>query len=195
MMSRKMTSWAAALALLTGGCATISDGIDAINPFSTSGKKMASLVDLPKGAEVRQVWSADIGKAGGYDFSPAMVGDVVFGADAKGRIYRIEAGKIVWTADAGQALSAGVGADNRLVVVGTPKGEVLAFSAADGKPVWQARVSSEVLAAPTVGADGVAVRSGDNRVYLLDAADAMLSRMAADQWTAQARTFIDAQKR
>ena len=30
---------------------------------------------------------------------------------------------------------------------------------------------------------------------LLDAADAMLSRMAADQWTAQARTFIDAQKR
>ena len=29
---------------------------------------------------------------------------------------------------------------------------------------------------------------------LLDAADAMLSRMTADQWTAQARTFIDAQK-
>ncbi len=32
-------------------------------------------------------------------------------------------------------------------------------------------------------------------VDLLDAADAMLSRMVADQWTAQARAFIDAQKR
>jgi uncharacterized protein HemY len=30
---------------------------------------------------------------------------------------------------------------------------------------------------------------------LLEAADAMLSRMVADQWTAKARAFIDAQKR
>ena len=29
---------------------------------------------------------------------------------------------------------------------------------------------------------------------LLDAADAMLSRMVADSWTAKARTFIDAHK-
>ncbi len=32
-------------------------------------------------------------------------------------------------------------------------------------------------------------------VDLLDAADAMLSRMMADEWTAKARAFIDAQKR
>ena len=64
-----------------------------------------------------------------------------------------------------------MGANNRLVVVGTPKGDVLAFSAEDGKPVWQAKVTSEVLAAPTVGDQGVAVKSGDNRVFLLDASD------------------------
>ena len=69
------------------------------------------------------------------------------------------------------AASGGVGSDGRLVVVGTPKGDVLAFSAADGKPLWQAKVSSEVLAAPAVGDDGVAVRSGDNRFFLLDGAD------------------------
>ena len=64
-----------------------------------------------------------------------------------------------------------MGANNRLVVVGTSKGDVLAFSAEDGKPVWQAKVTSEVLAAPTVGDQGVAVKSGDNRVFLLDASD------------------------
>src|SRR5574343_1839118 len=73
--------------------------------------------------------------------------------------------------DAGQPLSAGVGANAKLVVVGTPKGEVLAFSADDGKVLWKAKVSSEVLAAPVIGDDGVAVKSGDNQVFLLDATD------------------------
>jgi outer membrane protein assembly factor BamB len=56
-------------------------------------------------------------------------------------------------------------------VVGTQKGDVLAFSTDDGKLVWQAKVSSEVLAAPTVGEKGVAVKSGDNQVFLFDTID------------------------
>jgi hypothetical protein len=57
------------------------------------------------------------------------------------------------------------------VVVGTPKGEVLAFEASAGRETWKARVSSEVLAAPAV-ADGLAiVRSGDSRIFAFDAAD------------------------
>lgn len=157
--------------LLLSGCGTISSAFDSINPFSGSGPKMAPLVALKDPAEVRVRWSANIGKAASYVFSPAVVGNAVFVAAQDGTLARLEDGKTIWKIKAGQVLSAGVGADSRLVVVGTPKGGVLAFSAEDGKALWQASVSSEVLAAPTVGPDGVAVKSGDNRVFLFDSTD------------------------
>jgi outer membrane protein assembly factor BamB len=170
-MSRPLVLLLTAAGLLMGGCATISDGLDAINPFSSSAPKMPALLPLKPTADVRAAWSANIGKAGDYAFTPAVVGGAVYAASAKGTISRIEDGKAVWKIDAGQALSAGVGANGKLVVVGTPKGEVLAFSADDGKALWKAKVSSEVLAAPVVGDDGVAVKSGDNQVFLFDAVD------------------------
>lgn len=45
-MSRRLATLFAAAGLLLGGCATISDGLDAINPFSSSGPKMAPLPPL-----------------------------------------------------------------------------------------------------------------------------------------------------
>lgn len=170
-MSRRLATLFAAAGLLLGGCATISDGLDAINPFSSSGPKMAPLPPLKPTADVRIAWSASIPKAGDYSFTPAVVEGVVYAAGAKGTLSRIEDGKTVWKIDANQPLSAGVGANHKLVVVATPKGEVLAFAADDGKPLWKAKVSSEVLASPVVGDDGVVVKSGDNQVFLLDATD------------------------
>ncbi len=170
-MSRRLIALFATVGLLSSGCATISDGLDAINPFSSSAPKMAPLQPIKPTAEVRLAWSASATKGGDYTFSPAVVGDVVYAAGAKGTVSRIENGKTVWKIDAGQPLSAGVGANGKLVVVATPKGDVLAFAAEDGKPLWKSRVSTEVLASPVVGDDGVAIKSGDNQVFLLDAGD------------------------
>jgi len=132
---------------------------------------MAPLAAIKNTVDVNVLWSAGAGKAGDYTFTPAVVGNAVYVAGRDGAISKLEQGKATWKINAGQALSAGVGASARMVVVGTPKGEVLAFSAEDGKPLWQAKVSSEVLAAPTVGDEGVAVKSGDNRVFLFDLND------------------------
>lgn len=170
-MSRQLVALFAAAGLLLGGCATVSDSIDAINPFSSAGQKMPSLVPFKASAEVRTAWSVSVGKAADYTFTPAVVADVAYVASRSGTVFKLADGKVVWKIDAGQPLSAGVGANGRVLVVGTSKGEVLAFSTEDGKALWQAKVSSEVLAAPVVGDDGVAVKSGDNRVHLLDAGD------------------------
>ncbi len=117
------------------------------------------------------MWSNSVGDAGEFVFTPAVVGERVFAAGRNGNIYRFDNGKQIWRASAGQNLSAGVGADAKVVVVGTSKGEVLAFDAESGKPLWQARASSEVLAAPAVADGLVVVRSGDSRIYGFDAAD------------------------
>lgn len=153
------------------GCSTVSDAVSAVNPFARSAPKMAELKPITPTAEATTRWSTTIGKAGNNVFVPAVVGSSVYIAAQDGSIAKLEGGVAVWRINAGQVLSAGVGSDGETVAVGTPKGDVLVFSAADGKPLWQAKVSSEVLAAPAVGPAGVAVRSGDNRVVLLDPAD------------------------
>lgn len=170
-MSLRLIALFSSVSMLLAGCATISDGLDAINPFASSGPKMAVLKPFAATAEARTQWSFSAGKARDYTFVPAIVGNAVYVAEADGSIYKLEDGKTIWRTKVGQPISAGVGASANLVVVGTAKGEVLAYSAENGSAKWQARVSSEVLAAPAIGADGVAVRSGDNRVFLFDLTD------------------------
>ncbi len=170
-MTRPLLALLAAAGLVLGGCSTVSKTVDAINPFASTGPKMTPLQPLTGSADVRTQWSTSIGKSGDYVFVPAVVDGAVYVAGRDGTLSKLADGKTVWKISVGQPLSGGVGASERLVVVGTPKGEVLAYAADDGRPLWQARVSSEVLAAPTVGDDGVAVRAGDNRVFLLDAGD------------------------
>lgn len=165
-----MRTAALLLATLLGaaGCSSV----DKINPFSSAPKNPpAQLTVIQATAEARTLWSNSVGDAGEFVFTPAVVGERVFAAGRNGNIYRFDNGKQIWRASAGQNLSAGVGADAKVVVVGTAKGEVLAFDAESGKPLWQARASSEVLAAPAVADGLVVVRSGDSRIYGFDAAD------------------------
>lgn len=156
-------------ALALGACSTV----EKLNPFSSSTPKAkpAELASFQSTAEVRAGWQASIGSAGEFTFSPAVVGDSVYAAARDGSLARFDGGRPVWRIGVGQTLSGGVGSDGRLVVVGTPKGEVLAFDAANGRESWKARVSSEVLAAPVV-AEGLAiVRSGDSRIFGFDETD------------------------
>ncbi len=158
--------------LLFSGCTTISETVDKINPWAgKSASKPKELQDIKATTEARVRWSVKIGKAGDYVFTPAIAGGSVYAAAADGSLVRIDDGVVTWRIKAAPALSAGVGSDGRLVVVGTAKGDVLAFSAADGKALWQTKVTSEILAAPMVGDEGVAIKSGDNRIFLLDARD------------------------
>lgn len=168
-----------ALALLgaallgTSGCSTLGSTIDTLNPFSKTAPKVkpAELVPLQGGATLQGLWQASVGGAGEFAFTPAVVGASVYAAAQDGTLARFDDGRQVWRVNAGRPLSGGVGAGDKLVVVGTPKGEVLAFNAADGSPAWQARASSEILAAPAVAGDLVAVRSGDARIFGFDPAD------------------------
>lgn len=143
-----------------------------VNWFSSAPKvKPAELEPISPSATLASLWQANVGSAGGYVLTPAVVGQSVYAAAQDGTLARFDSGGgQVWRINAGHPISGGVGADGSLVVVATAKGNVLAFDNA-GKPVWTARVTSEVLAAPQVVEGMVLVRSGDNRIFGLDAAD------------------------
>jgi outer membrane protein assembly factor BamB len=168
-VSMRCTLLTIASAALLGACSTV----EKLNPFAPSDPraKAAELTAIQPTGELKILWKDSVGSAGAFTFSPAVVGDSVYAAGRDGTVARFDGGRQVWRINAGQPLSGGVGSDGKLVVVGTPKGEVLAFDAVAGRETWKARVSSEVLAAPAV-ADGLAiVRSGDSRIFGFDAAD------------------------
>lgn len=151
------------------GCSSLS--LDSLNPFSGPSKpKVPSLGVIQPTAQLAEVWRFGAGKSENFVFEPAVIGGTVYVASREGSIARIDDGRQIWKIDAGKNLSGGVGANERMLVVGTEKGEVLAFSA-DGKPMWQGSVTSEVLSAPEVSDDMVFVRSADSRIQAFAAAD------------------------
>jgi len=167
-----MRTWILVVSLaLIFGCSTL----DKLNPFASEAKvKPAELVPLPSSDSTSDLgvsWHVSIGKAGEYVFTPAVVGNSVYVVARDGTLARFDDGSQVWSIFVGQIVSGGVGSDGKRVVVGTPKGDVLAFDAASGKELWKARASSEVLAAPSVDNDIVAVRSGDSRIFAFEPVD------------------------
>ncbi|MDB5909676.1 MAG: bamB [Massilia sp.] len=153
---------------LMAGCSTLNS----LNPFASKpkGNQPAPLAELKGSMAVRTAWKLDIGKSNNYLFSPALAGTSVLVAGGEGAIARIDAatGRPLWRIKAPTALSAGVGTDGTILVVGGVKGTVMAFDM-DGKKLWTTQGSSEVLSAPAVGQGMVVVRTVDNRIVGLDA--------------------------
>ena len=134
--------------------------------------KPAELVKFKPNAQAKVVWRSSVGGADVYIFTPAVYEGAVYAAGASGTLARFDAatGKQTWRVDTKEQLSGSVDADSDLVVVGTRKGAVLAYDL-KGKLAWKTQVSSEVLMAPRAAQGVVVVRSGDNKIYALNAAD------------------------
>lgn len=164
MMRRSLIA-VALLPLLLGGCFGWFGGKD-------EGEKPAALSEFKPSATLSTQWQASMGGGGDYVLQPAVERGSVYAASADGAIARFDAasGKQLWRVDTGRKISGAVGAGAGVVVVGTIKGEVLAFDG-DGKERWQAQVSSEVLSAPQAVDGVVVVRCADGKIFGLDAAD------------------------
>jgi len=170
-----------ALAALLSGCSTgaswlpSSWSVPAPNFDWLTGRASASkpgpLPELTPTATATLDWQVNVGRSR-PGLSPAVLTDAIFAAASDGTLVRLDpaTGRTVWRASAGKALSAGPGADATLLAVGSEKGDVLAFTP-DGKPLWTAQVSSEVISPPIVVEGTVIVASGDGRIFGLDGGD------------------------
>ncbi|CAM2146383.1 Outer membrane protein assembly factor BamB [Pararobbsia alpina] len=128
------------------------------------------LTDFKPTLDVKQVWSASVGKAGKYLFQPVAVGNDVFAAGRNGSVIRIDAtsGKTIWSIKVDDDLSAGVGSDGNLTAVGGLDGTVYVLGK-DGKQLWKANASGEIVTPPLVGNGYVLVRTIDGRITAFNA--------------------------
>jgi outer membrane protein assembly factor BamB len=118
----------------------------------------------------RQVWQTRIGPLG-FPLVPAAREGLFFVASGDGAVAAINAdtGALVWEAQAGAKIAAGVGSDGRFTSVVTRDNEVVTFDA--GREVWRKRVPSAVVTPPLVAGERVFVMSVDRAVHAFDAID------------------------
>jgi outer membrane protein assembly factor BamB len=154
------------------GCSTVG-GWFGMSDTKTTQVKPAELTAFKETASLTRMWEANVGKSAPYQFSPATDGQGVYAAGKEGHIVRLDlaTGREMWRIDAGRILSSGVGVGEGLVLVGTPKGEMLAYHAESGQLAWSAKLSGEILVPPVAANGMVAVRSNDGNVWLFNAQD------------------------
>ena len=132
----------------------------------------AKLVEFVQTARFEERWHSEVGDSGLNQLRPALTPDAVYAASAKGDLVRLDRsnGKKIWTIKTGVTISGGVASGEGLVLIGSDKGEVLAYDES-GNLRWKSKVPSEVLSVPQVATGVVMVRSGDGRIAALDVAD------------------------
>lgn len=129
-----------------------------------------------KDVEIKAAWSHDLGAwkdAPEGRVQPALADGMLVVADGADwlRAFDARSGKLRWERRTGIAITGGIGVAGELLLVGTRRGEVIAYALKDGVLQWRVTVSSEVLTPPAV-ADGVAIiRSGDGKLFALNVSD------------------------
>ena len=162
-------------AMLLNACTSITD-LKADVSERLFGRQIteipSELDDIKSMVEPKVLWSNQLGAIDDDDFTPVVDKDFVYAVGSKGELVKIIAatGKDAWRVNVAEPVSGGVGVGENLVLIGTKSGYVVAHNL-DGKMLWKAKVSSQVLSAPQVDLGTVVVRCGDSRIYGLNAVD------------------------
>ncbi|ACT47781.1 outer membrane protein assembly factor BamB [Methylotenera mobilis] len=130
------------------------------------------LTEFEANATAKILWQTKLGASGNYDLAPVVEAGVAYAATVDGDLVKLDTsnGKELWHAKVGEKVTGGVGVGGSLVLVGTQKGAVYAYDLS-GKLQWVSRLSSEVLSAPRYYDGMVIVRTGDSRIYGINADD------------------------
>lgn len=161
-VARRMGRWTSALMLTAAALLAACS--------STDKPKPTPLEAYTPSIAGRQVWSAGIGRID-FPLAVAARNGRFIAAASDGTVVALDAetGAQAWRAQAGAALTAGVGSDGRFSAVVTRDNEVVTFDGA--MPKWKQRVPARVVTAPLVAGERVFVLAVDRSVHAFDALD------------------------
>lgn len=157
---------------LLGACTSVKDSFNHwFRPGALAESKMSALVPLPVLVKPKILWQRRVGAAEQYIFSPKVVGNTLWVSGANGRVYSLAAntGAINKEFRAGGNISSGVAANAKIVVLGTDKGEMMAYNPA-GQWLWKSQLSSQLLSVPVMNNELIVARSSDGAVFGFDQA-------------------------
>lgn len=136
--------------------------------------KPAKLTTIPQKVQLTSTWSnkTDEGTVDHYlKLTPAFTNGKIFTASYRGVIKSVNAktGADNWSVKTYQPITSGIAVDSQYLFVGTDVGRLLAYRQSDGKFVWQAPVTNDVLATPVVANGKVIAKTVDGKVSAFDA--------------------------
>ncbi|MDD2832971.1 MAG: outer membrane protein assembly factor BamB [Methylotenera sp.] len=160
--------------LLLTACTTITDLKTDISErmFGRETADIEPLSEIKATANAQVLWQSKLGDAEHYELSPAIEAGFAYIASAAGEVAKLDVtnGSQVWRVNVGEKVSGGVGVGGSLVLVGSQRGVLYAYDLS-GKLQWLSRLSSEILSAPQYFDGMVIVRTGDSRIYGINAND------------------------
>lgn len=159
-MLKKCSKFAALLmALPLAGCGLFS---------SSDPHEPAELQDFNETVKTKTVWSTNVGDSDSAYLVPAVTDNAVYAAGGKS-LYRLnrDTGAKVWEADLKDQVTAGVGSDGATVALVSAGGRLEVFSA-EGKPLWEAKLTAGANIPPLVGNGLVVVSTADARTTAFD---------------------------
>lgn len=131
--------------------------------------KPAELGPNPALIGVRLAWTAPMGEVH-FPLQAPVIGSRVAVADDTGVVRMLDAvsGRILWQANVGEPIAAGVGSDGDTAAVVTRRNTLVTLR--DGQVVWRQPLSAQVFTAPLVAGARVFAAAADRTVTAFDGA-------------------------
>jgi outer membrane assembly lipoprotein YfgL len=145
---------------LVGALTACASGSDALKP--------ADLGANPALLGVRTAWTSKIAPVN-FPLQVKVTGQTVALAGNDGAVFSLDArsGAVLWRAEVGAPIAAGVGSDGRFSAVVTRANELVVLEA--GQVLWRAALTAQVFTAPLVAGERVFVLGADRSVAAFDA--------------------------
>ena len=148
----------------------LASAVSACSLFGSDKPKPKPFEPITAPIVVKPAWRQETGKVQ-FPLTVAVNAGVVTVASSDGNVTAVEAesGRVVWRANAGARISAGVGSDGQTAAVVTRDGDLVALEA--GQVKWKKALGVRVATAPLVAGRRIFVLGVDRTVQAYDAND------------------------
>lgn len=162
---------------LTGGRATPVARARPSHPWSFDRSRDNHLIAVAEGPkltlfdEARSVWTRD--GSSRWTAGPQITTPGVVAADEAGRVIclsRDPAARELWTLDTAERLYGPLTPIGDKLLASSQEGILLAFTVADGRLLWKAKLDDRIVGLPVAAGNAIAAASGDGGVRRFDPA-------------------------